>query len=911
MPWWPHGPRRDMMPPMAETDASRDPTGDEALRRDVRLLGDLLGTVLVEQGGPGLLDTEERLRLLNRELRADPDGPRADDREREVEDIVAGLDLVTKVGVIRAFSLYFQLVNAAEQHHRVRRRRQRDAEREREGRAQPESLAAALASAADRGISTEAIQAVLDGMSIELVATAHPTEITRQNVLGKHRLIDTCLEELDTATRSPRERRETVERLLETITILWQTDAMRAARPEVIDEVRRVVFFFEHTLADASGAVQEELERLLAEHRPGAAPVRPVVTFGSWAGGDQDGNPNCTPDLIGKALGRHRDAALRGLRRRVRALAQDLAISERLVGVSDELLASITADAALMPAAATEIAARNAREPYRQKLSFVWERLDDAGEAPYPGPADLLADLDVIQRSLDAHRGERISTGAVARLRRQVHTFGFHLARLDVRQHSARLRTAAAAVTTGATPTPPDAEVIETFHAVRAAVETHGAAAAGTIIVSFTHEPDDILAALTLAEHAALVRPGEPPESDVDLVPLFETIDDLRRAPDMLRALLGHPHYRRNVEARGDRQVVMVGYSDSNKDGGYLAANRELFIAQERLGDVCRLHGVDLTLFHGRGGTASRGGGSTYQAVMGGPAGTLHGRIRITEQGEALSFKYGLPQIAERNLDSLAAAVFERTLQEDDAGGYSGRKGIWDEAAAEVAETSMAAYRSLVYDDPGFITYFTQASPINELGLLNIGSRPARRTDGDASDLHVEDLRAIPWVFAWTQNRHLLPSWYGVGTALQAFTDRYRGGRDVLRDMYAGWPWWTAIIDTCHMTLAKADMRVAGLYARLVHDGALRDRMLATITGEFERTTEAILAVVDRERILDDKPFLQNSIRLRNPYVDPLHAIQIRLLHEFRTAPPAGRPRLQHPLLLTISGIAGGLRNTG
>ena len=894
----------------------RDQDRDEPLRRDVRLLGDLLGTVLVEQGGPELLEVEERLRILNRELRADPEGPEAEEREREVEAIVAGLDPETTVGVIRAFSIYFQLVNAAEQHHRVRRRRQRDAEREREGRPQPQSLAAAVAGLAARGVPPERVQAALDRMDIALVATAHPTEITRQNVLDKHILVNRCLDELDVPTRSPRERRETIERLLEAITVLWQTDAMRHERPEVLDEVRRVLFFFEHVLIDAVGAVHEELGRLLEERYPGVRAPATVLRFGSWAGGDQDGNPNCTPDLIPRALERHRDAALRSLRERVRALAAELAISERLVGISDALAASIAADEARMPRAAAAIRARNAQEPYRRKLSFVWERLDPAGEAPYEAPEEMLADLDVVAASLQAHRGERIAHRSVARLRRQVETFGFHTAALDVRQHSSRLREAAEAIASGsaAGASPAAAEVVETFRELRRAIDAHGRRAAGTVIVSFTHEPADLLAARSLAAAAGLAGGGPDgrPRSDVDLVPLFETIDDLRRAPGVMRRLLEDPGYRRVVEARGDRQVVMVGYSDSNKDGGYLAANWELFLAQERLADACRLHGVELTLFHGRGGTASRGGGSTYAAVMGAPAGTLGGRIRITEQGEALSFKYGLPQIAERNLDSAVAAVLERTIQEDDASGFSGRKRVWDEAAAELAEASLAAYRGLVYEDPGFPAYFAQASPIRELALLNIGSRPARRPGGDGDDLRIEDLRAIPWVFAWTQNRHLLPSWFGAGAALARFMERYRGGRQVLREMYAEWPWWRAIVDNCHMTVAKSDMRIARLYARLVDDPALRDRMTATIAGEHARAVDALLAVVGARRLLDDTPYLQRSIRLRNPYVDPLHAIQVRLLRELRSAPEeAARAAAVHPFLLTVSGIAAGLRNTG
>jgi phosphoenolpyruvate carboxylase len=883
---------------------------DEPLRRDVRLLGDLLGRVLVEQGGQELLDVEERLRLLNRALRADPEGPEAPAREAEVEGIVDGLDVAFETGVIRAFSIYFQLVNAAEQHHRVRRRRARDAERAAEGRAQPESLAAAIGTMAAGGVPPDRVQQALDRIAVELVATAHPTEITRQNVLDKHLLVNACLQELDASNRSPRERRETEERLLEAITILWQTDAMRAERPRVIDEVRRILFFFEHVLEDAAGAVHEELERLLAEAYPTVAPPRGLLAFGSWAGGDQDGNPNCTPELIGQALERHRETALRMLRERVRALAAELAVSERMVGVSDALLASIARDAADMPELAATIAGRNPGEPYRRKLSYVWQRLEPDAPHAYPGPDAMLADLAIVEASLREHRGERIARRSLARLRRQVELFGFHSARLDVRQHSAGVGAAADALEGEANAmAPPVREVLDTFRALRSAIDRHGPRAAGVVIVSFTHEPADLLAPLALGRATGLAGDGR---SDIDLVPLFETIDDLRGAPATIRALLGDPEYRRNVELRGDRQIVMVGYSDSNKDGGYLAANRELFLAQERIADACRLHGVELTLFHGRGGTASRGGGSTYAAVMGGPAGTLHGRIRITEQGEALTTKYGLTQVAERNLDSVLAAVLERTLQEDEGGGFSERKPVWDEAAAEVADASMAAYRRLVYDDPDFLPYFVAASPIRELALLNIGSRPARRAGDDDAGIRVEDLRAIPWVFAWTQNRHLLPSWYGVGTALGGFMDRYRGGRDVLREMYARWPWWRSVVDTCHMTVGKADMRVAGLYARLVGDAALRDRMLGKVTAEFDRTCQALLAVVDRQRILDDKPFLQTSIRLRNPYVDPLHAIQIRLLRQFRAeTDPARRDAIAHPLLRPISGIGGGLRNTG
>lgn len=922
------------------------PDRDDELRRDISLLGRLLGTVIREQGGEGLYDTEERIRGLTRALRAEPDPDRVAALERELEGVVAGLDAETATGVIRCFAIYFQLVNAAEQHHRVRRARRRDAEREEEHRPQPESLAAAFADLRRREVPAGAVREVLGGLLVELVATAHPTEISRQTVLAKHLVVDESLAALDNPLISPRERRDVIERLLEEITILWQSDHQRAHRPRVTDEAARILYFFERVLVAATAEVHAEIERLLEEHYPEVAPPRRVLGFGSWAGGDQDGNPNATPDLVGEVLDRHAAVARRTLRDAVRALAATISVSDRVVPLSEELRDSIARDAAALPDGGEAVLARNPHQPYRQKLNLVLARLEPDAERPYTRPAELVADLAVVARSLEAGRGDRIARRSVARLIHQVEVFGFHLARLDVRQHSSRFQEAAAqwagvtaaawaelteaervaaldgALTSPAEgagppePTAPAREVLATLVELRRAMERHGPEAAGMLIVSFTRGASDLLAAQVMARAAGLLDVEDPdaPRSGVDLVPLFETIDDLRRAPAVIRSLLAQPAYRRNLDARGDRQTVMVGYSDSNKDGGYLAANWELFQSQERLADACRLNGVELTLFHGRGGTASRGGGSTYAAVMGGPVGTLNGRIRITEQGETLTFKYGLRPVAERNLDSVVAAVLQRTLQEREAAGFPARRRVWDEAIAEIAEVSMAAYRGLVYEDPDFVRYFVEASPIRELGLLNIGSRPARRP-GDGGELRVEDLRAIPWVFAWTQNRHLLPSWYGVGTALLGFITRYRGGLDVLREMYEEWPWWRALIDNCQMTVGKVDLRIARDYSGLVGDPRLRDRVFGMVTEEFARTRQGLLAIVGADEVLGDKPYLQRSIRLRNPYIDPLHAIQVRLLRELRAGgggdDRARRADIEQPLLLTISGIAAGLRNTG
>lgn len=924
----------------AKTTRAGDP--DTPLRADVSFLGRLLGQVLVEQGGEELFAVEEQARDLAKRLRSGDEGDGdAAGLEAELIKLAEGLSGANLVGVIRAFSVYFQLVNTAEQHHRVRLRRLRDREREEERRAQPESLAAAFESIARSGLTPERMQSVLDRLSIEPVMTAHPTEISRRSLLEKHLQVAECLDRRDNPLLSPREQRATTDELLEIVTLLWQSNEMRSAKPRVVDEVRRVLFYFDAVLVDAAVEVYEEMDRLLERHYPGLATPRAFLRFGSWVGGDQDGNPNVTPEVLHEALSLQRDMSLRLLRERVRELAGALGISRRMVTVPEELDASIAADAAAMPATREEIGEHNADEPYRHKLWYVWARLHPESERPYPDATELVADLELIRRSLESHQAGRIGRGRLDRLVRQAEVFGFHLAGLDVRQHSSRFHTAAAEwvgdiaeryddlpepdraklldglISSPAPLAPPekpaaDAEtVVRSFQELHRAVELHGPRAVGQVIVSFTRRPSDILAALFLTRTTGLHRPENgAAHSDVDLVPLFESIEDLRNAPDVMRDLFRSPAYMANVAARGDRQVVMVGYSDSNKDGGYLAANWELALAQERLADVCRLAGVHLTLFHGRGGTASRGGGSTYSAVMGGPAGTLDGRIRITEQGEQIAYKYGLPEIGVRNLDSLAAAVIERTIQEDEHSGFTGRKRVWDEALAELAQTSMDTYRTLVFNDPGFVRYFQQASPLAEFDLLNIGSRPARRPGADG--ISVDGLRAIPWVFAWMQNRHLLPSWYGVGTALSGFMERYRGGRDVLREMYAHWPWWQAVIDNVHMTIAKADMRIARHYSHLVENDDLRTRIFGVVEEEFARARDAVLAVVGADEVLADKPYLQRSIQLRNPYIDPIHYVQVHLLRERRRAgTEAERAAYEYPLLLTMSGIAAGLRNTG
>jgi phosphoenolpyruvate carboxylase len=809
-------------------------SADSRLRRDVRLLGDVLGRVLVEQEGEELLEAEERIRLLSRQAREG--APRL-----ELRDAVRRLELKEQASVIRAFAIYFQLVNIAEQHHRLRRRREYDLEQ----RVPRESLRDAFDRLGGRPAPP---------LSLELVLTAHPTEATRRTILGAHVRISRLLAELDDPLASPTRVEGVAGALTGEVTLLWQTDELRTVRPRVVDEIRHGLWFFEQSLLS-------EASRLLAEYRsffPGAsAPLR----FGTWIGGDLDGNPAAGPDTIAEALERSRSLVLGRYREEVRALAASLGVASSLTPVSDELLESIARDERELSGYSTEIGAQNEGEPYRRKLSFVWWRLGNDG---YRSPAELAADLDVVDRSLRAHRGARIADGRLADLRRRVETFGFHLAKLDLRLHASEIRSDRARSALGA---------------LAEARRRHGRDAADTVIVSGTSSAADVLAVLDITD--------EP----VSAVPLFETIEDLRAAPAIVDELLDDPR-----AARDGRLEVMVGYSDSGKDGGYLTAQWEIYRAQEALAALAARRGIELTIFHGRGGSAGRGGGPTYAAILATPPGHPPGRLKLTEQGETISFKYGLPGLAYANLEAALAATllsaFPDAAQGDPPPGAR-------ETLAGLSARAYAVYRALVWADEGFPLFFSEFTPIEELSLLEIGSRPVRRPGG-AADLG--SLRAIPWVFAWTQNRCLLPAWYGCGSA---FAD---GDVAVLRKLVREWAFFRTLVENLEMTLAKSSLEIAEGYLELVGD----DRLWETIRAEHERATDAVLEIVESQELLDRQPVVQRSITLRNPYVDPLNALQVELLRRYRSALDEDeRERIRRPLLRTIAGIAAALRNTG
>jgi phosphoenolpyruvate carboxylase len=839
------------------------PPPEAALRRDVRLLGETLGRVLVEQGGKGLFRDEERIRELSRRARA-TGGTAARSR---LAAAVATLPLERQSEVLRAFSMYFQLANLAEQHHRLRRRR----EYEHEQRIPHESLAEAFTRLDRAGVTQRQLAAAGRRLSLELVLTAHPTEATRRTVLAAQLRLDRWLDRLDDPTLQASAREAAVDAIAEEVTALWQTDEVRSHRPRVVDEIRHGLWFFETSLLDVAPALVADLRRRMPS---AAAPLR----FGSWIGGDQDGNPAAGPRTIREAVERARALALTRYRAEVRELAASLGVSDTLVDVSAELRASIAKDERALPAYAARIGQTNEDEPYRRKLSFVWHRLGEsqAGRPDgYGSPAELLADLDLLDRSLRANRGARLADGRLASLRCRVELFGFHLAKLDVRLHARELRK-------------PTARTRRTFAAAARVQKRHGEETLDSLVISGTASAADVTAALTLAREAG---------ARLSLVPLFETIDDLRAAPRVVGELLDDRRFARLVESRGRRLEVMVGYSDSGKDGGYLTAQWEIYRAQEELAKLAAHRRLELTIFHGRGGSAGRGGGPTHAAILAQPPGHPPGSLKLTEQGETISFKYGLPGLAYRNLEAALAATLLAAFPQADAppGAH--------ETMAELSGRAHAAYRAFVWDDPAFASFFRAFTPIDEVALLALGSRPSRRPGSE--DL-LESLRAIPWVFAWTQNRCLLPAWFGCGTALADAPVRE------LRRLYRSFPFFRSLVENLEMTLAKSSLEIARGYLPLVPTEAEPEQMFATIAAEHERAVAAVLEIVEAKTLLDRHPVVQRSIALRNPYVDPMNAIQVELLKRYRAArDETERERVRLPLLRSIAGIAAALRNTG
>jgi phosphoenolpyruvate carboxylase len=826
----------------------------------VRLLGALLGHVIREQEGQSLYDAEEQVRQTSR---AGDFGA--------VQTIVAALPVDEQGRLVRAFSLYFQLANLAEQHHRIRRRRQYAVER----RVAAESLDAAFQELEAAGVTSAQMRDAARRVSLELVLTAHPTEATRRTVLTAQLQISELLHRLDDPQLSDPGKRDIEDALAEQITTLWQTDETRTKRPRVVDEIRHGLWFFEQSLFEVAPALVGDYRRRI----PGAPlPLR----FGSWIGGDQDGNPNAGPATLRAAAQRARELVLHRYADEVREMARTMGVSRALVDVNEALLTSIAADEQRLADFVGDITASADDEPYRRKLWLMYHRLLQTAAAKpggYGHVHDFVADLEVIDASLRAHRGERIANGRLAALRRRVELFGFHVAKVDVRVHARDLTTQAD-------------RVRETLQVVAELQKEHGPAACDTFILSGTTGPEPVLTAAGMAREAGLT---------LSVVPLFESIDDLQRAGQIVEALATSPEFARVLDARRRRMEVMVGYSDSAKDGGYLAAQWEIYRAQEELSAVAARHRIELTIFHGRGGSTGRGGGPTHAAILAQPGGHARGRLKLTEQGETISFKYGLPGLAYRNLEAALSAtllsVFPNVVG-------SSAPDVGREVMAEAARRSEVAFRDFVWHNPLFVPFFRSFTPVDELALLEIGSRPARRPSADAEFL--QSLRAIPWVFSWTQNRSLLPAWFGCGSGLAPILDTAEG-LDTVRKLYRDWPFFRSIVENLEMTLAKSSLEIARAYLDLVPDSADPDGHFARIADEHALTTDVVLRIVEADHLLDRHPVVQRTIRLRNPYVNPINAMQVALLRAHR----GGDAEAARPLVRTIAGITAGLRNSG
>ncbi|MCC6713415.1 MAG: phosphoenolpyruvate carboxylase [Candidatus Dadabacteria bacterium] len=909
---------------------------EKPLRNDVRFLGNILGWVLIGQEGREIFDIEEKIRALTKEMRTSYDKSQKD----ELVATVRSLSDEDLYKVTRAFTIYFKLVNIAEQIHRIRRRREykyiSDVRDSSEGSI--ESLFAALK---ERGVPYDEFKSLVDSLSIDLVLTAHPTEVNRHIVLEKFRYISSLLAELG-SVRLDEEGRKAVEDEIHAEVIgLWQTEEVPPFNKTPLDEARNIHYYFRETIFDALLKVYDEFEKKIEEsygvpdvHLPS------FLRFGSWVGGDRDGNPFVTHAITREVLEMQKAMAVEKHLEKLRRLKRQLSSSIKIAPVSRELRRAVTPE---MKRIAGERGIHNPDEYYRIFLEHVEMRLaavipgHEGTAQPYVLCEEFLSDLHMIDRSLRGNKGGMLADSTLKVLIRQAEVFGFYMARLDVRQNSA-VHTAALTEITGRLgladyggmtddekfewlireienprPLVPDwlplspetEELLLTFRIMRECLEEVSPGCIDTYVISMTRSAANILEVLLFLKEAGLYRSdGGRVSSAINIVPLFETIDDFRSAPGVMRRLFSEPVYREHVRARGNYSEIMIGYSDSGKDGGILCAGWEIHKAQRLLKSIADEFGVRNRFFHGRGGTVSRGGGPTNQAILARPVGTVDGAIKITEQGEVIYSNYSLPEIAEDNLELVLSSVVLTSLNAEDV------NPLWEDVMDEITAEARAAWRGLVYDDPDFYTYFLQSTPISMIQRMGIGSRPARRSRARS----IDDLRAIPWVFSWTQNRHLITGFYSVGTALERFIDRSpRKNLKILRDMYANWRFFRSHIDNIQMTLSRADMWIALEYSFLVRPKEVGRRIFGRIKDEFDLTEETILRIAGEKRILDNNPFLQKSIELRNPYIDSLSYIQVGLLRRLLKGDfsPGEKAALVDNLKLSINGISAGLKNTG
>jgi phosphoenolpyruvate carboxylase len=918
------------------TQVGREAT--EPMRDDIRLLGAILGDTVREQNGEEVFDLVERARVESFRVR------RSEIDRAELARMFDGIDIQQAIPVIRAFTHFALLANVAEDIHRERRRAVHVAAGE---APQNSSLAATYFKLDSADLDSATVSAALTGALVSPVITAHPTETRRRTVFDTQHHI-TELMRLRLHGHSKTEDGCDINRELRRhILTLWQTALIRLSRLKIQDEIETGLRYYQAALFDVIPQVNAEVRTALRARWPDAHLLEePMLRPGSWIGGDRDGNPNVTADVVRLATGRASYTALEHYFAEISALEQELSMSARLVKVSGELAG--LADSCHEPARADEPYRRAVRVIHARLTATAAEILDvtpehelDLGLERYPTPAGLLADLDVVDRSLRANGSAVLADDRLARLREAVHVFGFHLSGLDLRQNSdvheevvaellawagvhpdyrslpesERVELLVAELATRRPLIKDDAELSELARkeldivaAAARAVEVFGPQAVPNYIISMCQSVSDMLEAAILLKEAGLLdlvgaASGAEVFAPVGIVPLFETIDDLQAGSSILEAALDLPLYRAVVNARAQSQEVMLGYSDSNKDGGYLAANWALYRAELDLVESARKTGIRLRLFHGRGGTVGRGGGPSYDAILAQPPGAVNGSLRITEQGEVIAAKYAEPRIAHRNLETLLAATLEATLL--DVEGLGEAAGPAYEVLDELAARAQRAYTELVHETPGFVEYFTASTPVSEIGALNIGSRPTSRKPTTS----ISDLRAIPWVLAWSQSRVMLPGWYGTGSAFEAYVAEGDGMLEVLQDLYHRWPFFRTVLSNMAQVLAKSDMGLAARYSELVEDEGLRRRVFDKIVDEHRRTIRMHKLITGQDDLLADNPSLARSVFNRFPYLEPLNHLQVELLRRYRSGDDD--ELVQRGILLTMSGLATALRNSG
>ncbi len=948
-----------MAPPVSGATATADPRQymDPAFRGDVRFLTSLLGEIIREQEGRAFFRTVERIRILAKASRAAGAG-----EVLRLRRAIGQLPYLQALKVARAFTIYFQLVNLAEEAQRIRRIRWYESQ---PGRHLEMSLPWAAHRLKAARVSAGAVLRSLRRAKVMPVLTAHPTEVRRRTTMDHLAEIAAALEAWHHPQASPDERRRQERRIRESLEILWMTNEARQRKLTVADEVSQTLFFVERTILGLVPGIYEDLSELLRTLDPSDRSRLPTfIRFGSWVGADRDGNPSVTPEATWATAQAHRALILEFYQRRVEDLIRRFSQAENIRPAAPALRASLARDRRDLPDAARQLARYEASELYRKKLSYIHTRLLRAATRQPGGYSDsrtLARDLRLMRESLSAH-GSRYAAQEVEQLLRQVDTFGLHLLQLEFREHRSRIIAAAeeilqkivgrpvrwpkldeeervALLRRGDLLTPrgglrdlsPAAQdVLEQFRTMRRIQSELDPNLARTYLVSMTQSASDLMAVLALGAWAGLARGLSPrsrrrhrrPEASFDIVPLFETISDLAGSAEILATLWRDPVYRRYLRARGGHQEVMLGYSDANKDGGYLAANWALYRAQESLVETARRHGVRLTLFHGKGGTIDRGGGLSHRAILAQPCAAPEGRIKITEQGEVVAAKYSDPVIAERNLEQMVSAVLLANLAPPVSRVSRRQLRRWEEMMEELADRSAAAYRAFVFESREFLSYYLQATPIQlflekPVAGTRPGARPGSEKGAGAAagrGFPLEGLRAIPWVFSWIQSRHMLSSWYGIGSAIGAFRGRHgEAGLKELGIMARSWPFARVLWDNAQASLAKADLKIAGAYASLVRPAAVRRRVFGQIRAEYSKSVHGVLAVTGCQHLLETQPVLRNSILLRNPYIDPLHILQVRCLEELRRSGGAGRRRGRwvELLRLTVHGVAYGMKSTG